>query len=113
MPLFFVVPVVLLVPVLFYAFFLFDRLVQAEYQEHREAWEADGRPAGFFWRPPESRFLACGPARTRLALALLFRTPGWIAASPALTTQLRWHRWLVLVWNVGILVAFVFFLRSR
>ena len=113
MPLFFVVPVLLLAPLLFYAFFLFDRLVQAEYQEHREAWEADGRPAGFFWRPPGSGFLAGGPARTRLALALLFRTPGWIAESPALTAQLRRHRGLVLVWNVSILIAFAFFLRSR
>ena len=31
-------------------FGMFDAILQAEYQRHRDAWNADGRPQGFFWR---------------------------------------------------------------
>ena len=45
-----------LIAVLFYAFVMFDRLLRAEYQQHRPVWETDGRPAGFFWRAEECDF---------------------------------------------------------
>jgi hypothetical protein len=34
---------------------LFDRLVRWEYQHHREQWERDGKPDGFFWRVASQR----------------------------------------------------------
>ena len=101
-----------LVIVLLYAFVLFDRLIRAEYEQHRQFWEADGRPAGFFWRAAECSFMTSQFAKTRLTLVWLFRTPAWIAGSPVLRTRLRQHRWAVLVWNVGILIWFVFFLMK-
>src|SRR4051812_39784312 len=104
-------PLIPLIGVLLYAFILFDRLLRTEYQEFRNAWNADGRPVGFFWRAPECDRFTSNLARVRLSLAWLFRTPSWISASPALSTQLRRHRWAVFIWNVGLLIWFVFFLR--
>src|ERR687895_125622 len=43
-----------LFPVLIGAFIVFDRLVWREYVSHRAHWQADGKPQGFFWVPPES-----------------------------------------------------------
>jgi hypothetical protein len=98
--------------VLFYALRLFDRLIRAEYEQHRQIWETDGRPAGFFWRAE-----GCGRfdiisqfARTRLSLLWLFRTPSWVMETPTFRVWLRQHRWAVLVWNIGVLIWFVFFL---
>jgi hypothetical protein len=100
----------LLLIVLFYAFLLFDRLIRAEYEQHRQIWEADGRPAGYFWRPAECTLIASRFAKSRLSLVWLFQTPAWIANSPVLRALLRQHRLAVLIWNVGILVWAVFFL---
>jgi len=109
MPLAIFIPLVPLILVLLYAFVLFDRLLRSEYQQHREAWYADGRPAGFFWRAPECDFIMSHLARSRIAFTWLFSTPAWVEASPVFATQLRHQRWAVLVWNVGVLVWFVFF----
>jgi hypothetical protein len=35
-------------PILFYSFFMFDRIVRIEYEMNRTAWEKDGNPYGFF-----------------------------------------------------------------
>src|SRR5436190_21584352 len=99
-----------LIALLFYAFVMFDRLLRAEYQQHRPVWETDGRPVGFFWRAQESGLLTGHIARARLTFAWLFRTPAWIAGSPALVTMLRRLRFAVLIWNVGVLVWFAIFL---
>jgi hypothetical protein len=107
------VTAIILIPllaVLFYAFVVFDRLLRAEYQQHRLVWETDGRPAGFFWRAQECGFFKGHIARARLTLAWLFRTPVWIAGSPALVAMLRRLRFAVLIWNVGVLVWFAIFL---
>jgi len=98
------VPLVPLIAVLFYAFVLFDRLLRAEYEQHRPAWQKDGRPAGFFWRAQECHFITSNLARARLSFAWLFRTPGWVAGSPALAATLRRQRLAVLVWSIGVLI---------
>jgi hypothetical protein len=104
-------PLVPLVGILLYAFVLFDRLLLTEYHQFRDVWEADGRPAGLFWRAPECNRFFSHLARARLSFAWLFRTPNWVSASPALAAQLQRQRWAVLIWNVGLLIWFVFFLR--
>jgi hypothetical protein len=43
-----------LLPLLLSCFVAFDRLVRLEYASHCRAWEADGKPRGFFWCPVES-----------------------------------------------------------
>jgi len=110
MPYLIAIPLVPLIAVLFYAFVLFDRLLRAEYEQHRPAWETDGRPAGFFWRAQECGFITSHLARARLSFAWLFRTPAWIAGSPVLAAMLRRHRFAVLVWNIGLLIWFGIFL---
>ena len=100
-----------LIAVLLYAFVLFDRLLRTQYEQHRPIWEADGRPSGFFWRAEECDFLLSKLARFRLTFAWLFRTPPWIASSPTLVALLRRQRRAVLVWNIGVLVLFLLFLR--
>ena len=111
MPAAILLPLVPLILILLYAFVLFDRLLRSEYLQHRKAWDADGRPAGFFWRAPECDFFTSHLACSRLALAWLFRSPPWVVASPALKTQLRQQRWAVAIWNLGVLIWFVLFLR--
>ena len=111
MPYLLAIAFVPLIAVLLYAFVLFDRLLRAEYEQYRQAWETDGRPAGFFWRAEECDFLLSKFARLRLTFAWLFRTPSWIASSPSLIATLRRHRLAVLVWNLGVLVLFILFLR--
>jgi hypothetical protein len=106
-------PIIALLPfiaVLVRAFMLFDELIRAEYEHHRSAWEADRRPSGFFWRAPQRVFLVSQLARQRLAYSLLFRTPPWIAGSPALVALLRRFRIAVLVWNIAALILLVIFL---
>jgi len=110
MPFLIAILLVPLIGVLLYAFVLFDRLLRAEYEQHRPAWEIDGRPAGFFWRAQECDFLFSKLAKMRLTLVWLFRTPAWVASSPDLVAMLRRHRIAVLIWNVGVLIWFVLFL---
>jgi hypothetical protein len=57
MPLEMIVIMAVGLPVLLYSFIMFDRLVKAEYAMNRIAWEADGKPRGFFWNAPECSFI--------------------------------------------------------
>jgi hypothetical protein len=99
-----------LVIVLLYGFALFDRLLRAEYEQHRPVWEKNGKPAGFFWHARECSVITSHLARIRLSFAWLFWTPLWITDSPLLVTMLRRYRFAVLVWNIGIVAWFVIFL---
>ena len=101
-----------LVAVLLYAFALFDRVLRSEYESHRPAWEADGRPIGFFWRARESGYFFSYLAFLRVSFAWLFMTPKWVADSPQAGAALRKLRLAVLTWNVGALIWFAMFLFS-
>ena len=103
----FMVFLVALIAVLFGAFYFLDRLIRYEYQFHREAWERDGRPVGFFFRPPETSWLYSSFAFQRCAFAWLFRTPQWTREDSAARTLLSRLRWCVLVWNIGIIIFFL------
>src|SRR5471032_837485 len=98
-----ILPPLALIAVLTYGFFAFDQLVRSEYEQHRPAWEADGRPAGFFWRAKECGLVTSNFARIGISFGWLFRTPTWIASTPTLALKLRHFRFAVLVWNSGIL----------
>lgn len=96
-----VVVLIMATPLLAYSFVLFDRLVRAEYTEHRKAWEADGRPRGFFWTAPECTGLRSRWAAQRLSLLWLFSAPTWaVTAHRGLLTRFRT---CVLAWNVSCL----------
>lgn len=95
----------------FGAFCMFGDLVQFEHDRHREQWERDGRPSGFFHRPDTGqnllmkndplRMFHCGV----LWLAWLIRTPDWMTGD---SEALRAHWWLracTLYWNCGLLAG--------
>jgi hypothetical protein len=65
-----IIPIGLLL--LVFIFRTFDRLVKAEYETNRNAWEADGRSRGFFWNAPECTFFQSDCARNRLHFFWLF-----------------------------------------
>lgn len=92
------------VSLLLYAFLLFDRIVRAEYEENRTAWESDGKPVGFFWRPPEGTWFLGGWARNRLSLAWLFIAPPWICAGTDCRRWLNHFRLCVWGWNALVLI---------
>lgn len=101
---------VALVPFLFASFVAFTSLVKLEYADHRPEWEADGRPGGFFWRPPISGFWASvrsGLATSVLSMKWVFITPPWARADGRAQQLLRRLRVCVAVWNGGIIAALV------
>ena len=71
---------------------LLDRLLQDQYNHHRQQWEADGRLRGVFWRPRDVE--SCGSEDFILYPWFLF-TPAWIADDPVRLRRLRALRLLV------------------
>ncbi|MBV9848864.1 MAG: hypothetical protein JO250_04170 [Armatimonadetes bacterium] len=96
--------------VLIAAFVSFDRLVQIEYDQYYAQWSADGKPAGFFWRPsgvsyPDGSDAPSPVGRLVCGLLWLFTTPKWVRGNAMAARRLRQFRLCVLVWNVGFLTA--------
>jgi hypothetical protein len=98
---------VALTGVLLWALFTVSRLIQHEYLFHREAWESDGRPIGYMWRPPEASWFRSQFAFHRCALAWPLSTPDWILGDTAAEVLLSRLRWLVLIWNIGAILLFL------
>src|SRR6266436_2152429 len=98
---------VALITVLLCALFTVSRLIQHQYQFHRTAWENDGRPIGYMWRPPEATWFRSQFAFHRCALAWPLSTPDWVHGDTAAEALLRRLRWLVLIWNVGAILLFL------
>ena len=101
--------------VLVAALLIFDRLVRLEYQSYRRNWEADGKPHGFFWVPPEVKrwggwaiSLRSDFAFNRCSFVWLFSTPDWVRGDEEAKQLLTWLRILVLVWNLSILLSALF-----
>lgn len=83
------------------AAFLFDSLIEFEYDWHRDAWEADGRPSGYlFFRAPEAAFWSLNTHV--LFVTWLFSTPGWVRTSRSCVRSLRWFRILAVLWLGGL-----------
>lgn len=109
-------PLIFLVlfPILIAAFIVFDKLIWLEYFEHKRNWEEDGKPHGFFWVPPESRFaggllvrFGSSAAQQRKAVGWLFSTPRWMRPDPRARRLVLWFRVLALSWIVGLVSAIV------
>jgi hypothetical protein len=97
--------IALLIPALLWAFATFDQVVRWEFAEHRSAWERDGRPTGFLWRPSDVH-IGSGAAAQRAMLRWVFWTPAWAAGDRVVARLIRRFRALVLVWNIGVLAVF-------
>src|SRR5712692_2350244 len=91
------------------AFVTFDRLVKREHDHFAQAWEADGRPHGMFWRPemsfrPSVRLFRSGLVTNRCMLVWPLRTPHWAGGDEEAMRLLRRLRRLLIAWNLGVLV---------
>jgi|SRR6185436_3723174 len=105
--------------VLLEAFLMFDCLVRLEYRSYKSNWEADGRPHGFFWVPPEVKRLGGWTvsfrsdfASKRCSYVWLFSTPSWVRNDVKARQLLYWLRILVIVWNTSILLGAIFAFSS-
>jgi hypothetical protein len=99
----------ILVLALIGSFHALDRLIEHEYHSYRDAWERDGRPNGMLFRPPEATYFGSSFAFHRCALVWPFSSPPWArddARAKLLLTRLRW---LLLIWNGGLLLFVIFF----
>ncbi len=102
----------LLSPVLIGAFLIFDRLVRLEYREYNGEWENDGKPIGFFWKPPGAMEDMLAIARTKLCFQWLFKSPHWMLQNPQAMSLVKWLRICVAIWNIGgLAIAALLFLR--
>lgn len=73
-------------------FLTYDKLLRLQYEEHREAWEQDGRPSGAFWRPKEPRGLRSWLAFQRTYFKWTWKTPEWARDdAKALRLLRRWR----------------------
>lgn len=91
----------LILTILLPALALFDGLIEHEYEWQRDAWEADGRPGGYIWRPPGSRV---SMNTTALFLIWLFRSPPWVRESRSCQRSVFWMRILMSLWLLGLLL---------
>ena len=103
----FAIVVVAGIPLLIYSFVMFDRLVRAEYESYRAAWELDGKPYGYFWKAPECTYFKSGWARDWLCFKWLFTTPFWAHEIPRCQVWLTRMRICVLVWNIMLVLIFL------
>lgn len=94
-----------------YQMWLFDRLVQWEYEHYREHWERDGKPSGFYWRPKESAFWLSNSAMHRLAAVFVFNTPDWAAATPECRRWILQIRVMIFVTGLCALLFVAILLR--
>ncbi len=88
-------------------FITFDQILKIQYQKYKNAWEADGKPYGFFWKTKESKWLQGSIARNRLAFIWLFKTPDWIKNNENLKKYLFRLRLFVLILNLGIITLLI------
>lgn len=72
-----------------YSMWLFDCLVRWEHTHHRDKWESDGRPDGYFWRPDRKSGVSSDLAKKRLGFVWIFRAPDWMLNNP------ETRRWLI------------------
>src|SRR5689334_24408858 len=102
---------VLLIPIGVALFVVFDLIIRLEYKRHRDHWETDRCPVGFFWRPRNARVWAGSVSRSKLASAWLYRTPEWMVSDTAAQNLLFLYRllWALCItgWLVMVILAIV------
>jgi hypothetical protein len=92
-----------------FAQFYFDSVLRFQYHHFSETWAASGRPAGFFWSPPEcDRSWKAGMARSRVAWDSLFETPSWAEGNGDAARLLRRWRIASALTPLGLLLSYVF-----
>src|SRR5678816_885738 len=70
MDLIFFIPLIIWAAWVFWSSRFYDRILEAQYSDHRDAWEHDGKPRGLFWTPPEEGLIERGfSSRVKSGLA--------------------------------------------
>ena len=77
---------------------------------HRGAWEADGKPNGMLFRPPESEGLASSWALHRCIFVWWFTTPEWMRQDPNALSLVLLMRVSALIFNGGIVAYFLYYM---
>lgn len=99
-----------------YQMYLVDRLVRWEYEHHREQWERDGKPDGYFWHATECAFWSSDVAKKQVGFVWLFKTPRWIAERPECRRwlfQMRGITWVGSLAIASLVVRILFHLLVR
>src|SRR2546421_8415363 len=82
-----------------------DLLISLEYQFHRENWEADGKPYGLAWKPPEGeRDFFHDFWRFRLGVLTwkwFFSTPDWMLDDRKALRLIFLNRVFSSIWIAG------------
>jgi len=99
------------IAVLIYGHYLFCKFIEIQYESHRDAWIADGKPNGLFWSAPEDYSLSGNLSGQILQMKIVFKTPEWVSNSNAAQRNLKRQRIIAMIWYLSVLsmVGFVFF----
>jgi hypothetical protein len=79
------------------SFVAYERLVRRQYLVAPGEWEAQGRPPGFLWSPPNSSVMRSW-VRGRTYFQWIAETPEWMRAD---STSLHLQLWLRASWLLG------------
>jgi hypothetical protein len=82
-----------------------DKLIEHEYESHRDAWEHDGCPRGILFRPAEAKFFRGSFALQRCALVWPFSTPPWTREDMRAKSLLRRFRLLFFMLYAALFVS--------
>ena len=93
----------------FVSLFTVDLLVRVQYASHRQVWEADGKPNGMLFRPPESEGMSSSWALQRCMFVWLFKTPEWMRQDPKALRLVFWMRISALIFNGGVLAYLLYY----
>ncbi len=75
-----------------------ELLILQQYKQHRNVWERDGRPIGFFIRPTKAGLMQGTRAKNRILVIWLFTTPNWVRNDPYARSIHVAYRILGLIW---------------
>ena len=85
----------------------FDLLLKIMYERVKEQWLEKGSPAGFFWLPKDSDWLASWVPRQKLIMEFTFQRPKWVEASKEATKARRkfliWYGMTCLIIATGMI----------
>lgn len=91
---------------LIFGFITFDQIVRVQHANYYQAWIEDGKPDGFFWRPPgRNVFQRMNWSGTLCVLKWLFITPNWVKQEDLSGRHLRQFRICILVWDMGVVLV--------
>jgi len=90
------------------SFLAFDRLIGLEYNLHREQWERDGQPLGYFWiSPPRGQLFSSFYnqlkrqfARDKLSRKWLLSKPEWTRDDSKAVRLLQIYRLITIAWFI-------------